>query len=111
MQVVLPDKFGGKGNEKSQKSAIKLIEIGPRMTLELFKVESGLCEGDILYHKFETKSAAEALRIKQKVIHSLVFYLSELIFPVIRLRRILSSKRRGVHNKRQMLSENRKKKN
>jgi ribosome biogenesis protein SSF1/2 len=66
-KVVLPDKFKGTGNERSQKSAIKLTELGPRMTLELFKVESGLCEGDILFHKFQTKTPEEARQTKERV--------------------------------------------
>jgi hypothetical protein len=32
----------GKGNHKSQKSALKLVEIGPRLSLELIKVEKGI---------------------------------------------------------------------
>lgn len=65
-KVVLPERFLGKGNGKSQQSAIKLVELGPRVTLELYKVERGLCEGDVLYHKFESKSAEEAADLKKK---------------------------------------------
>ena len=57
----------GYDNEKAEQSAIKLIELGPRITMELYKVEAGLCEGDILYHKFKKKSAAEAHKAKMKV--------------------------------------------
>lgn len=39
-----------------QKRAIKLTEIGPRMTLELRKIEAGLCEGKVLYHSQIIKS-------------------------------------------------------
>jgi ribosome biogenesis protein SSF1/2 len=46
---------------------MKLIELGPRMDLELFKVENGMCEGDVLYHKFETKSKQEILQTKERV--------------------------------------------
>jgi ribosome biogenesis protein SSF1/2 len=65
-RVVLPERFLGKGNAKSQQSAIKLVELGPRVSLELYKVERGLCEGDVLYHKFETKSAEEAAQLKKR---------------------------------------------
>jgi ribosome biogenesis protein SSF1/2 len=65
--VELPDRYTGKGNAKTQKSAIKIVEIGPRAQLELFKVEHGMCEGDILYHKFETKTAEEAASTKARV--------------------------------------------
>lgn len=43
-----------------QKRAIKLTEIGPRMTLELRKIEAGLCDGKILYHSQVSKSKKEA---------------------------------------------------
>lgn len=59
----------GKGNAKAQQSSMKLSEIGPRITMELYKVEKGLAEGDVLYHKFEQKTAAEAAALKAKVCH------------------------------------------
>jgi ribosome biogenesis protein SSF1/2 len=65
--VVLPDNYVGKGNKKSNKSAIKLAELGPRMTLKLVKVQDEVCAGDVLYHAFETKDSAEAAIIKEKV--------------------------------------------
>ena len=65
-KVVLPDRFIGKGNAKSQQSAMKLSELGPRITMELFKVEKGLSEGDIMYHKYEQKTASEAAALKAK---------------------------------------------
>ena len=40
-----------RGRKREQQSTVKLTEIGPRITLEIFKVESGLCEGDVLYHR------------------------------------------------------------
>ncbi len=76
-QVTLPDRFAGKGNNKSQQSAMKLSELGPRMTLEIFKVEQGVNEGDILYHKFVHKTRDEANKTKAKVrlIHGPPFVL------------------------------------
>jgi ribosome biogenesis protein SSF1/2 len=59
-KVVLPQDFDGRGNVKSQQSAIKLAEIGPRLTLSLMKVEQGLCEGDVLYHALYKKTKQEA---------------------------------------------------
>lgn len=66
-RVVLADNFRGRGNNKAQQSALKLSEIGPRLTLELFKVESGVGEGDILFHKYVQKTAAEAAALKTRV--------------------------------------------
>jgi len=65
-QVTLPQNFAGKGNRKSGQSAIKLSEIGPRMTLKLTKVESGLGDGDVLYHAFQSKSKIDARALKAK---------------------------------------------
>uniref|UniRef100_A0A803MPF1 Brix domain-containing protein n=1 Tax=Chenopodium quinoa TaxID=63459 RepID=A0A803MPF1_CHEQI len=36
-------------NRASTKSAVKLQEIGPRMTLELVKIEDGMCSGHLLF--------------------------------------------------------------
>lgn len=42
-----------------QKKAIKLHELGPRMTLRLTKVEEGICGGKVLWHEYIHKTAAE----------------------------------------------------
>ena len=34
----------------TQQRAIKLTEIGPRLQLELTKIEEGMCDGKVLYH-------------------------------------------------------------
>lgn len=66
-RVTLPDRYIGRGNAKSQLSAMKLIELGPRLTLELYKVQQGMNEGDILYHKFVQKSPEEAAATKERI--------------------------------------------
>lgn len=40
----------GRVNRASNKSAVKLQEIGPRMTLQLVKVEEGLCSGSVIFN-------------------------------------------------------------
>jgi len=67
VKVVLPDRFTGHGNSAAQQSALKLVELGPRLSLEAFKVERGVAEGDILYHKYESKTPAEAAAIKRHI--------------------------------------------
>lgn len=57
-EVLLPQDLSGL-NVKSSRSAIRLTEIGPRMTLQLVKVQEGLCDGDVLYHEFVTKTPDE----------------------------------------------------
>uniref|UniRef100_M4BIJ1 Brix domain-containing protein n=1 Tax=Hyaloperonospora arabidopsidis (strain Emoy2) TaxID=559515 RepID=M4BIJ1_HYAAE len=64
--VTLPDSFRGRGNRKAEKSAVRLTEIGPRLTLALTKVERGICEGDVLYHAYKTKTPEEAAKAKAK---------------------------------------------
>ncbi|KAJ3683706.1 hypothetical protein LUZ60_013933 [Juncus effusus] len=43
-------------NKASNKSAVKLQEIGPRLTLRLVKVEEGLCAGNVIFSEFEKES-------------------------------------------------------
>ncbi|KAF0730963.1 hypothetical protein AaE_009284, partial [Aphanomyces astaci] len=64
--VVLPDKFRGRGNQKSERSAVRLAEVGPRMTLKLTKVERDMCDGDVLYHAYVQKTPEEAAKLKAK---------------------------------------------
>lgn len=65
-KVILPQTIAGVGNTKSQQSAIKLAEIGPRLSLTLLKIEQGLCEGEVLYHSYIHKTKAEAATLKKK---------------------------------------------
>ena len=41
----------GAGNDKAEKSSVRLHEIGPRLTMSLVKIEQGVCEADVLYHE------------------------------------------------------------
>ncbi|KAK9807808.1 hypothetical protein WJX72_010030 [[Myrmecia] bisecta] len=56
----------GKGNLASRQSRIKLQEIGPRMELEIVKVEEGMCAGQVLYHSYIQKTAAEKAQLTQQ---------------------------------------------
>ena len=59
--VTLPDTYVGVGNVAKQKSALKLVEIGPRLSLQLSKVEKGLSDTNkiVLYNVHVTKSKEE----------------------------------------------------
>lgn len=48
-----------------QQQALRLREIGPRLTLELVKVEKDIMKGDVLYHRHLQKSPEEILAIKE----------------------------------------------
>ena len=43
------------------------LQIGPRLELEVVKVEEGMCEGKVLFHSFVHKSAGEAAQQQQQV--------------------------------------------
>jgi ribosome biogenesis protein SSF1/2 len=40
----------------TQQRAVKLTEIGPRLRLELVKIEEGMCDGQVLYHRYVQKT-------------------------------------------------------
>ena len=56
-RVQLPDDFGDK--KKDTNVAIRLHELGPRLQLRLIKIEEGLCRGNVVFHAYQTRSAAE----------------------------------------------------
>nr|XP_019600450.1 PREDICTED: suppressor of SWI4 1 homolog isoform X2 [Rhinolophus sinicus] len=55
----LPQAIAGRGNMRAQQSAIRLTEIGPRMTLQLIKIQEGVGEGNVLFHSFVHKTEEE----------------------------------------------------
>ena len=64
--VVLSQRYAGRGNAKSQKAALKLVEMGPRLSLSLVKVERELGGGDVMYHAHVTKTVEEVRELKAK---------------------------------------------
>lgn len=56
--VNLPSDLG-RLNQASTKSAVKLKEIGPRMTLQLVKIEEGLCSGGVIFNEYGNSDAAK----------------------------------------------------
>lgn len=46
---------------------MRLTEIGPRMKLKLIKIQEGVCDGEILYHKYIQKSPEEIQKIREKL--------------------------------------------
>jgi len=65
--VILPQSYSGKGNSKSQKSSLKLVELGPRLRLKLSKVERGLASGDVMYHAYVKKEAGEIREQRERI--------------------------------------------
>jgi len=66
-QVELPQAIAGRGNMKSNRSAIRLTELGPRLTLKLVKIEEGIGEGEVLYHSYVQKTAEEKNELRKKI--------------------------------------------
>jgi ribosome biogenesis protein SSF1/2 len=64
--VELSQNYAGRGNRSQGKSALKLVELGPRLSLELIKVEQGLGDGNVMYHAHIHKSPEEAKSIQEK---------------------------------------------
>jgi len=65
--VILPQTLKSKGNLENNKSAVRLYEIGPRLTFELAKIEEGLFTGEVLYHETIVKSEEEIEKIRKMV--------------------------------------------
>ncbi|XP_045496511.1 protein Peter pan [Colias croceus] len=65
-QVTLPQSLASRGAAENSQSAIRLVELGPRMTLQLIKVEDGLMDGEVLFHELVEKTEEEKAFIKKK---------------------------------------------
>ncbi|GIY28698.1 suppressor of SWI4 1 homolog [Caerostris darwini] len=65
--VILPQPISSRGNITSEKSAIRLYEIGPRIKMQLVKIEEGLMSGEILFHEYLSKTPEEIEAIKAKI--------------------------------------------
>jgi len=63
--VTLPQQISARGNLVNEKSAIRLTELGPRMTLELMKIQEGLMSGEVLYHSLFNKQK-KARNVKRR---------------------------------------------
>ncbi|KAJ3126177.1 hypothetical protein HK098_007809 [Nowakowskiella sp. JEL0407] len=53
--VDISQKYVGRGNQavangESQR-AVRLVELGPRMRMKIMKIQTGLCEGEVVYHE------------------------------------------------------------
>ena len=70
-RVTLPQGVSARGNLPQEQSAIRLIELGPRINMKLMKIEEGLFDGEVMYHSLiekteEEKKAIRVAREKQK---------------------------------------------
>lgn len=65
-EVVLPQTLKSRGNVENNKSAIRLHEIGPRLTIELVKIQNDLFTGEVLYHKTIVKTEEEIEEMRKR---------------------------------------------
>ncbi|VDK41789.1 unnamed protein product, partial [Anisakis simplex] len=66
-EVKLAEDLTTRGCKAGQRTNIRLIELGPRLTLTLVKVEEGVDEGEVLYHSYMQKSAKELMKLRQNL--------------------------------------------
>lgn len=64
-KVTLEQNYVGKNKQSSQRR-VTLIEIGPRMTMQLTKIQDGFCDGQVLYHLFVKKTEEEKKKLKRR---------------------------------------------
>jgi len=70
-KIILPEDYQDK--KKNTSVAIKLHELGPRLTLKLHKIEEGFCRGNVVYHsvvkmsKGEIKKQMDSLKSKREL--------------------------------------------
>lgn len=48
------------------KSAVKLSELGPRLSMQLIKVEDGLMDGEVLFHELVSKTEEEVEFVRKR---------------------------------------------
>jgi ribosome biogenesis protein SSF1/2 len=70
-RVTLAQSLPGRGNVAKEKSALRLKELGPRLTLSLIKIEQEMSGGQVLYHALKSKTPEEieelrARKVKEK---------------------------------------------
>ena len=63
-RVTLPLGVTSRGNMPSEQSSVRLVELGPRITMKLVKIEEGMHDGEVLYHRWVEKTDEEKRKIK-----------------------------------------------
>lgn len=64
--VTLTQSISSRGNITTGQSAIRLNELGPRLTLHLIKIEEGLLNGEVLFHDIIYKTEEEKTEIAKR---------------------------------------------
>ena len=69
VEIVNPVQRGSKrklATRGPEKKSIHLTELGPRMTLEMVKIEEGLADGKTLWHAYHQKTKADERELEQR---------------------------------------------
>lgn len=64
-------------------TCFRLCELGPRLRLELLKIEEGISDGEVLYHKFIHKTPEEAATLRKQVVKRKLLTIIVLFFLLI----------------------------
>lgn len=48
-------------------SSVRLVEVGPRLSLQLIKAQGGMCDGAVLYHKHVVKAEDEVKEAERRI--------------------------------------------
>ena len=59
-QCVVPQAMTSRGNMAAQKSSVRLVELGPRITMELLKIEEGMLDGEFANRHQATHSVSNS---------------------------------------------------
>jgi ribosome biogenesis protein SSF1/2 len=63
-KVELPETSKKTSRPATEQRAVKLVELGPRLSLRLTKIQDGLCDGEIVHHEFIVKTEEEIKELK-----------------------------------------------
>lgn len=66
LHVSLPQTVGPRVTKGNQ-AAVRLTEYGPRLTLQLIKVEEGIMEGEVIFHEYIQKTEEEKELIRKRL--------------------------------------------
>ncbi|KAI4258757.1 MAG: hypothetical protein LQ352_001066 [Teloschistes flavicans] len=59
------DRETSNGGTGTQKRAIRLVELGPRLSLRMTKVEEGVCGGKVMWHEYVNKTEDEVREMEK----------------------------------------------
>uniref|UniRef100_A0A0N5AFN7 Brix domain-containing protein n=1 Tax=Syphacia muris TaxID=451379 RepID=A0A0N5AFN7_9BILA len=65
-EVELAQDLSTRGCRKGQKTNIRLIELGPRITFSLVKIVDGVNDGEVLYHAYIVKTPKEIQELRER---------------------------------------------